>query len=153
MALFEGNCEGKAINVEFGSDNKGKMRVRWDMEVIGGPHAGKRAQYSGKLDPDNIKYTKAAMVAIGWKGKDVRTFLDDVARANHTVSFTAEIAENQKDNGKISRWTSAKSIGFVAQPLEKPSESKLDDVNGWFAEVPDAPQHPNAPGADEDIPF
>ena len=56
--LFEGTCIGKPVNVEFGGD-KGKPRVRWQMEVTQGPHTGKRANYSGKLDPDNRRLASA----------------------------------------------------------------------------------------------
>ena len=147
-SLFEGNCNGKAIDVEIGNDRNGKPRVRWNMLVVGGPHDGKVANYSGKLDADNIKFTKLAMVAIGWQGKDVRTFVDDVARAAKTVPFTAEIATFKRDNGKESSWTSARSIGFSVAPLSQLDNATANEVNGWFAEVPDEGKKP-----DSDIPF
>lgn len=59
MSLFEGqNLPGKALNPEFGADSSGRPRVRWNMEVVDGEHRGKVANYSGKLDPENIKWTK-----------------------------------------------------------------------------------------------
>jgi len=51
------------VNVEFGADNGGKPKVRWEMEATEGEHKGKRASYSGKLDGDNIKWTKRDMIA------------------------------------------------------------------------------------------
>ena len=131
MSLFSGNCNGRPVDVEFGLDKGGKPRVRWNMEVTDGEHSGKRASYSGKLDPENIKWTKRDMIALGWQGKDVRTFVDDVKKANRVLPFVAEIADY---NGN--QWTSAKMTG--ALPLAAPDASKIDDVNRWFSEAEDA---------------
>lgn len=135
--LFSGSgLNGKAVNVELGLDGGGKPRVRWEMEVLDGEHRGKRASYSGKLDPENIKYTKRDMMRIGWKGQDVRTFIDDVKAAGLVVPFDAEIATNTyKDTGKTSQWTSVRFAG-ASRPLAKPDDDKLRDMNSWFAEVP-----------------
>lgn len=131
-ALFEDpNCIGRAVNIEFGADNQGRPRVRWEMEVLDGPHAGKRAKYSGKLDADNIKWTKRDMIAIGWKGKSVKTFVADATTAaadGKKVPFSAEIANH---NGN--QWTSAKMSG--ALPLAQLDASKVADVDKWFAEA------------------
>jgi len=149
-ALFEGSCIGKPVNVEFGADNGGKPRVRWEMEATEGEHKGKRANYSGKLDPENIKWTKRDMIAIGWQGKDVRTFVDDVKAKIGTVPFVAEIARFERD-GKVSEWTSAKMTG--ALPLAALDKDKLDDVNSWFREAGDIAPAAPANGANSDIPF
>lgn len=140
MSLFEGNCTGKAVNVEIGLDSNGKARVRWNMEVTKGDHKGKLANYSGKLDPDNIKWTKRDMMAIGWQGKDVKTFVADVEKAAREIPFTAEIADY---NGR--QWTSAKIGG--AAPLQAPDRGTVDKLNGWFAEVGDSQ------GGGSDAPF
>src|SRR5262245_5160993 len=93
--LFEGKgLNGKPIDGEFGLDTQGRQLVRWTMEVTDGDHAGKHANYSGKLDRDNIKWTKRDMMSIGWKGQDVRTFVTDVEAAKLTVPFDAEIASH-----------------------------------------------------------
>ncbi len=147
-ALFEGSCIGKPVNVEFGGSG-GKPKVRWEMEATEGEHKGKRASYSGKLDPDNIKWTKRDMIAIGWKGKDVRTFVDDVKAQTGTVPFVAEIARFNRPDGSVSEWTSAKMTG--ALPLEALDKDKVDNVNKWFAEAGDIA--PAANGANSDIPF
>lgn len=146
MALFEGtNLPGRAINPEIGPDANGRPRVRWNMEVVDGEHKGKAANYSGKLDPENIKWTKRDMIAIGWKGVDVRTFVDDVKAANRVVPFTAEIAEF---NGRS--WTSAKMTG--AAPLGQFDKDKAAEVNRWFAEAGDIAPQANGT-SDRDIPF
>lgn len=147
--LFEGSCTGKPINVEFGADNNGRPRVRWNMEVTEGEHKGKIANYSGKLDQENIKWTKRDMIAIGWKGKDVTTFVADVKAANAVVPFTAEIA-----NFNGNQWTSAKMQG--ALPLAALDKNRVADVNRWFAEAGldeggNVPQ--TSAGSDADLPF
>jgi hypothetical protein len=150
-SLFEGiGLLGKAVNVKIEPDKNGKPRVKWDMEVTEGQHAGKHASYSGKLDEAAIKWTKRDMIAIGWQGKDVRTFVADVTAANKIVPFEAQIASTTyADSGKTAQWTSAKSIGFTPRAPGVLEDSKLDDMNKWFAEAPAiGPQ-----GDDTDTPF
>lgn len=140
MSLFEGTCNGVVRNAELGPDSSGTMRVRWDMEVVDGPHKGKIAKYSGKLDPDKIKWTKRDMIAVGWKGNSAGTFVGDTkAAADRVVEFTAEIAEYQ---GR--QWTSAKLAG--AAPLGALTNEKASEVDRWFSEAGDSP-------ADDRIPF
>jgi hypothetical protein len=135
--LFEGSFQqGRILNPEVGPNNAGKVTVRWNVTVVDdGEHKGKVANYSGKLDPDNIKWTKRDMIAIGWQGKDVRTFVDDVKKANRLVPFTAEIATYKRPDGSVSEWTSAKMSG--AAPLGALSGDQAADANRWFAEAPD----------------
>lgn len=149
--LFNGQCNGKVNNPEVGLDSNNKPRVRWEMEVVDGEHAGKRASYSGKLDPENIKFTKKDMMTIGWQGKDVRTFAADVKAAAKVVPFTAEIASYKRDDGSVSEWTSAK-FG-AARPLSDLGD-KASDVNRWFAEVDGGTTDTTAEApAPADIPF
>lgn len=140
--LFEGDCKGKGVDVEVGGDRNSKPVVRWNMLVTKGPHEGKKASYKGKLDPENIKYTKRDMIALGWKPRDgkykIETFVDDVKAADLEVPFMAEIASwEDPDTGKLKQWTSARSIGFAAAPLAPLDKEKAADVNSWFDEVPD----------------
>ncbi|HWG32942.1 MAG TPA: hypothetical protein VN650_02150 [Gemmatimonadaceae bacterium] len=147
--LFEGTfSQGRVINPEIGQNSVGKPSVRWSMVVVDdGEHKGKTANYSGKLDPDNIKWTKRDMIAIGWQGKDVRTFVDDVKKANRLVPFTAEIATYKRPDGSVSEWTSARMGG--AAPLNALDADAAAKVNGWFAEAQDM-----APAAKDDgLPF
>lgn len=135
--LFEETgLNGKAVDVEFGANKDGKPEVKWNMEVVDGPHAGKKASYKGKLDAEQIKWTKRDMIAIGWKGQDVRTFVEDVKSANKTVTFDAEIARwtNPRTNKEM-QWTTARSIGFSSRPLDKITDDKIANVNSWFADA------------------
>ena len=92
-ALFEGDFVGRAVGPEGGA-KKGKPIVRIEMEITDGDLKGRRVTFEGKLDADNIPFTKRAMLAIGWKGKSVTTFLDDVKAAALTVPFRVEIASD-----------------------------------------------------------
>ena len=135
--LFEGTFQqGRIVDAEIGKS--GKKVVRWGIVVVDdGPHKGKVARYSGKLDPENIKFTKRDMIAIGWQGKDVRTFVDDVKKANLLVPFTAEIASFKRDDGSIAEWTAARLSG-AGKPLTPFDADETRQVNEWFAQADDA---------------
>jgi hypothetical protein len=152
--LFEGQFQqGQITNAEIGPNNSGKMTVRWNVVVVDdGPHKGKVANYSGKLDPDAIKWTKRDMIAIGWQGKDVRTFVDDVKKANRLVPFKAEIARFTRNDGSVSEWTSAKMSG-AAQPLGALSGDDVANANRWFAEAPEIEPRSASGGGGSDTPF
>jgi hypothetical protein len=131
--LFSGSFTGKAVKAELGSNKQGKPTVRWEMEVVEGEHKGKRAQYSGKFDAQNIKFTKRDMMSIGWQGKDAATFVEDVTKASAIVPFEAEIVEFDRADGSKSSWTAARMTGGA--PLAPLDRSKLSEVNQWFAEA------------------
>lgn len=155
--LFEGSFQqGRILNPEVGPNKAGKATVRWNVAVADdGEHKGKVANYSGKLDPENIKWTKRDMIAIGWQGKDVRTFVEDVKKASRLVPFTAEIARFKRDDGSVSEWTSAKMSGGAA-PLGAFNGDEAASVNRWFADAPEIEprsSHPNAPADNSDLPF
>jgi hypothetical protein len=146
--LFSGECLGRVVNPEAGRDQNQRARVRWEMEVTEGEHKGKRASYSGKLDPENIRWTKRDMKTIGWKGESISTFVADVKAANLIVPFTAEIASHERD-GKVSEWTSAKFGG--ALPLTALDQDKIQELDQWFAEAEDV--QPIANASTDPIPF
>lgn len=139
MSLFAGqNLKGRAINVEIGLDSQGRPVARWEMEVVEGEHKGKTARYSGKLNADNIKYTKRDMKTIGWKGEKSATFVEDVKRANLVVTFNAEIASY---NGR--EWVSARFGG--AAPLAAMDSDSERSVDRLLEEAGD--------GERSDVPF
>jgi hypothetical protein len=129
-SLFEAkNLKGRAVNVEIGVSG-GRTRARWDMEIVEGEHKGRIAKYSGKMDPDNIKWTKRDMMLIGWQGQKSATFVSDVKKANKVVEFEAQIARNGD-----SEWVSARFGG--ATPLAALDSDKERELDRMFAEVPD----------------
>jgi hypothetical protein len=133
--LFSGDFTGKAVRAEFGENRNGQPKIRIEMQVSDGqPHAGKRASYDGKLDEKNVRFTKAAMIAVGWKGQDVRTFVDDVAKAQLVVPFSVEVATFNRDDGTVSEWSAVRRIGGGAQ-LATASKDTVTDVNKWLSEA------------------
>lgn len=155
MAIFEGNCIGRVQNCDLGADSNGQMRVRWDMQVTEGPHAGKIAKYSGKFEGENAKFTKRDMKAVGWKGEDIRTFVKDAEAAKCVIAFAAEIASFKRPNGKLAQWTAARSIGIALTPLKKLDDTKAEELNKLLANAGEiGPQQASTPAvADDDIPF
>lgn len=142
--MISGDFEGKCVRLEFGGDKNDKPMIRGEMKVVGGPHDGATVPYDGKLDEKGIKWTRRDMLALGWQGKDIRTLIDDVKRADKTVPFRVEIATWNKDDGTVKQWSTVRSIGRSAQPLSQLSNDKLADVNDWFS---------TAAADDESIPF
>jgi hypothetical protein len=149
--LFEGEgFIGRVRDAQVGKYN-GKIRVSANFEIVDGPYKGRRIQYDGKTDPENLFYTKRDMVAMGWKGKSQSTFAKDVEDAGLTLEFSVRIASF---NGR--QWLSVGRIGAALQlqPLDRDEASELDR---YFSEVPD--QQPGRGGdepphaADSGMPF
>lgn len=139
-ALFTGqNLKGRAINAEIGLDSQGRAVARWEMEVVEGEHKGKVARYSGKLNPDNIKYTKRDMKLIGWKGEKSATFVKDVAEANLVVTFNAEIASHNGREWVSARFGGATPLATMDSDAERTVDRLLDeagDVGGDRSDIP-----------------
>lgn len=146
--LFEGDFVGKAVKVEFGPDKNGKLKLRVTMEITEGPRAGTQVPYEGSFGKEYIGYTKRDLMALGWKGKTSGTIVSDVMADPKAVPFQTRIAEKRyEDTGKVSQWTSVRSIGFAAPPLGQADQQHIKDVDSWFNDAGDQPQqHPNAPG-------
>lgn len=156
--LFEGDFRGKAVKAEFGTDAKsGKPAVRVTMEITEGERAGTQVNYNGNFKQESIRYTKRDLMALGWQGKSIGTFVDDVMKAAKVVPFKTRIARYENpETGKVSEWTSVGSIGYEAPPLAAPTKQITANVDSWFAEADDDGNgsHPNASGRDNDrIPF
>ncbi len=145
---------GRAVGPEVGAKN-GKPIIRIEMEIAEGDLKGRRVTFEGQLGEKNIPFTKRAMLAVGWKGKSVSTFVDDVKAADLTVPFKVEIASWQPTDGRpLQQWSSVRSIGTGAKPLDALDKDKVKDVDKWFAEVPDGPSTSNGTAATEgDTPF
>lgn len=132
MSLITGDFIGRCARAEIG-DKDGTPTVRIQMEVTEGEHRGKRFQYENKLDEKQVKYTRAAMVAVGWKGPNAATFADDVASAGiEDIPFEVGIATWKKPDGTIKEWSSVRRIGGPAA-LTSFDRHKLARVNEWLA--------------------
>ena len=147
--MIEGTFQGKAVKAEIGTNKDNKPVIRAQLEVTEGEHKGKRFNYEGNLKPESIKYTKRDMVALGWQGKDVLTFVDDAMKSPKVVPFEVTIATWNKPDGSVKQWESVRSIGYSAPPLNAMDKAKAADVNSWFAEAGDVEGQKN----DDRIPF
>jgi hypothetical protein len=171
MADLQHDAEyiGKAAIAEYGKNPKSnKKEIRIFMEIVEGPLAGRRVKWTANMKTDkSIAYSKRDMIAAGWKGKDIATFVSDVAAATAAglkLPFTARLASNGvNEDGSPNEWWTVGSIGVGAVPLAKATADDDRDVNDWFDRAGDvAPAssrgnscHPNAPGNgdDSDLPF
>lgn len=135
----EGNYQGQVVSYEFGVDGAKGPTVRIQMKVTEGPYAGQSAQFKNGFGSKAVKYTKRALLALGWAGKDIATAKEDILAAKRTVPVQIVIAEYDGN-----RWSSVRSIGAFGEPLAQPDQSTLKDVNQWLGEVP---------GGDSDLPF
>jgi hypothetical protein len=154
--LFEGDFIGKAIKAEFGVNGKsGKPELRASIEIVSpGERLGAVVGYSGSFKAESVKFTKRDMKALGWKGVDVSTFVDDVMAAaaeGKTFPFQARIAEWTNPDGKLRRWVAAGSIGYEAVPLNRASNDVAARVNEWLNEDNDSAS--GSGSYNEDIPF
>lgn len=171
--LIEGRFTGKAAHGDVGRRGANSpVTVNIDCEITEGEHKGKRFQYVGKCGPDNIKYTKWAAKAVGWKGKDIVQTLDrDIKTANLTIEFDLKIARFDRD-GELQEWTAVDRIHGIREAIPVAAD-EAGKVNSWFDDEPSAPParndrrdggdsggysnrdggHPNAPGADDSVPF
>lgn len=146
--LIEGTFTGKAVpgTAKIGNA-KGKVLASVTLEVTEGELKGRRFNYEGKLDQDNIKYTKRDLMALGWKGREaVKTLTSDVDAAQVVTTFEVEIARWQppEPGAKMREWNAVRSIGRGgARQLEALDADQARNVDRWFAEV----------GGDDGIPF
>lgn len=143
--LFEGDVHGRAIKAEYGTDKSGKPQCRAVLEITTeGERTGTHVQWSGNFKQDSIKYTRRDMLALGWEGKTIESFVGDVLAKKIIVPFQVRIAEwTDPKTGKLKKWLSAGSIGWEAPPLNKPTQDTTSQVDGWFASAAD----------DDDLPF
>lgn len=162
-AMFEGDYHGNVVKADYGTDKGGKPQIRVMLEITtDGERKGVQVQYSGNFKQDSIKYTKRDMLALGWAGKSIGSFVDDVLNASENgkvVPFQVRIAEwTDPKTGKLKKWLAAGSIGYEAPPLNTPTDDMTARVDSWFSDAGDntgdrQTSYSNAPGHTDDIPF
>jgi hypothetical protein len=145
-----GRYQGQVASYEFGPDPRnGTPIVRINMRVTDGPYAGQTAQFKNGFGEKAVKYTKRALLALGWQGKDIKTAADDIAAAKKTVPMEIVIADWE---GR--QWSSVRSIGAFSDPLGKADDATVKDVNQWLADVgEEEPAAQPANGRNSDLPF
>lgn len=136
--MIEGNFQGKATRCELGTNKKGQPELRMEFSIESdGEHKGKRVPYSGLFTEKGIKYTKHAMLTLGWHGKDVATAPADImaaANGGKVVPLEVTIARWEND-GKVREWSTVRSVGRLVEPLKPIDKSTTGDLNAWLAQA------------------
>jgi hypothetical protein len=149
-ALIEGNFMAKSVSAEFGVNKKGVAELSVEFEITEGANAGRKVGYSGLFNEKSTKYTKAAMLALGWQGKSADTIVADIKAAAKVVPIEVQIASwKNPDTGKVSEWSTVRNVGRFKEPLKPIASGDLKDVNQWLNEVGDV----GAPANDDKLPF
>lgn len=150
--LFETECNAKPVS--GGPETKnGKRKVRFEFEILDGDHKGKRVPWDGKLDGDNIKWTKRDLMTLGWQGQKSATITDDVLKTPKTVRIKTRIARYTRPDQSVSEWTAVDRIFGAPKPGEALGAKELEELDQWFAEVPADSRDAAPPPADADLPF
>ncbi len=164
---------GRAMQPEYGKNPKsGRMEIRLSMEIVEGPLTGIRVKWTANMkNAKSIAFAKRDMIAAGWQGQSVLTFVTDVKTATASgrkVPFEARLAVNgQNEDGSPNTWWTAGSIGGGSVPLIATDSDDDRNVDQWFTNAGDiqprepddhsttnnsSSRHPNASGNDDDLP-
>lgn len=144
MSLIEGNFQAKPVSAEFGTNKRGAAELAIEFEIVDGLSAGRKVAYSGLFGEKSAKYTKQAMIALGWSGKDAATAVADIMGAAKVVPIEVQIARwENPTTGKVSEWSTVRNVGRFKEPLKPLAGNDLKDVNQWLKEA----------GGDDSIPF
>lgn len=138
MSLIEGNFQAKPVSAELGTNKKGAPELRVEFEIVEGANAGRKVSYSGLFNEKSTKYTKQAMLAMGWQGKDANTAVADILKSAKVVPIEVQIARwENPDTGKVSEWSAVRNVGRFREPLKPLASNDVKDVNQWLADVGD----------------
>lgn len=152
--LFEIECNARPVSAAL-EKRGGKWKVRVEFEIVDGEKKGKRVAWDGKLDDNNIKWTKINLGKLGWQGQSSKTIEADVMKEPKTVPILTRIASYTNDKGKLSQWTSVDRIfGGAAKPADPITNDDYAAVDGWFANVDTGEAAPPPPSdSNNDLPF
>lgn len=151
MSLIEGNFQAKPVTCELGINKKGAAELSVEFEIVEGPNAGRKVGYSGLFGEKSAKYTKQAMLAMGWQGKDAGTAVADIMKSAKVVPIEVQIARWENPaTGKVSEWSAVRNVGRFKEPLKPLAGGDLKDVNQWLRDVGDVGSNEKG---DDSIPF
>jgi len=148
--LFSGDFMAKIVKREFGgAGNNNKPVANIVFEIVEGPRSGTQVTYSPNFKTkESTKYARRDMMAAGWQGKTMATFVSDI-KLGAVFPINVRIAEYE---GR--QWNSVNSIGNTAPVITPATQDMIGLVDSYFAEIDDGTSsHPNAPGRNDDIPF
>lgn len=133
---IQGNFTARATKAELGRNKKNLPEFKVEMEIVGGEHAGRKLTYSGIFTAKAVKYTKRALVELGWSGKDIATAPGEVLKDPKVVPIEVTIASwTNPDTGELREWSTIRNVGTYSAPLEPLTPSDFKDVNSWLADA------------------
>jgi hypothetical protein len=134
-APFEGQFTAKVASCEFGLNKKGAPEFSADFVITDGERSGVHVPYSGLFGEKAVRYTKQALLQLGWQGKDIATAVADVLKAAKAVPIEVQIASWKKDDGTVREWSTVRNVGRFKEPLKPADRGTLGDVNKWLADA------------------
>lgn len=152
-ALIQGNFIGKAVKVDLNKNKKKQPELKIEFEITDGPNAGRRLPYSGLYTDKAVKYTRRAMLELGWDGKSLPTdpkeaqahLAKQILGAGKAVPIEVTVANwTNPETNELREWSTVRNVGTYVAPIVPPDRSDLVDMNQWLADA--------AKGEDE-IPF
>lgn len=155
QVLIQGNFMGKATKVDLNKNKKGQTELKIDVEIVGGDHNGRRLPYSGLFTDKAVKYTRRAMIELGWNGKALpvdpkaaqAALSSQILDAAKAVPIEVTIASwTNPETGELREWSTVRNIGTYQAPIVPPEKSDIVDMNKWLAEADDE-------GGNSAIPF
>ena len=139
----EGTVSMRVLDASAGPDDKGTYSIRVNVEITSGLDEGQRLAYSNRVDARSIPYIKRDCMAVGWKGENFETFVDDIEAWAATDPKTGKpsatsgliegeiqhVAYNDKKTGEPRTFAKVRSFGRGAKPLGKPTPAMIREAN------------------------
>lgn len=156
QVLIQGNFIGKAVRVDLSKNKKQQPELKIDFELVGGEHAGRKLPYSGLFTDKAVKYTRRAMLELGWDGKPLPTdpkeaqasLSKQILGAAKSVPVEVTVASwKNPDTDELREWSTVRNVGTYTPPIVPPERSDIVDMNRWLADAGEGE------GGSSDIPF
>lgn len=151
--LAEGFWPCEVLSGEAGTVD-GVVKARINVRFTDGPNAGRPTTYEDRIDAKSSLYVMRSMTAVGWQGKGLATFADDVAAwiAKTGGKSTAEIKHIPTKKGTI--WDKCNRIGGGPRPMVAAAGEALNDAEEMLRKaMQDDGLVPSDAVDDDSIPF
>jgi hypothetical protein len=143
-ALIQGNFVGKAVKVDLNKNKKNQPELKIEFEIVEGVNVGRRLPYSGLYTDKAIKYTRRAMIELGWDGKPLPTdpkeaqahLARQILGAAKAVPIEVTIASwTNPETGEPREWSTVRNVGAYQAPIVPPDRSDIVDMNKWLEDA------------------
>lgn len=142
--LIQGNFTAKPTKVDLSTNKKGQVEFKAEFEIVGGEHNGRRLPYSGLFTDKAIKYTRRAMLELGWDGKALpldpkeaqASLSKQMLTSPKAVPIEVTIASwTNPETNELREWSSIRNVGTYSPPVVPPDRSQIADMNKWLADA------------------